>query len=705
MSEEAGIFEHQPATLQQQIDQAVAFHSAGALDKAELIYQRILKAEPDQPVVLNMSGVLAHQRGHNDMAVDLIRRAINTNPLYFEAHMNLCVVLKVLKQFDEAVDIYQKALSIHPRSSDVCYELGLLLQNLERPEEAITYYQKAIDIKPDYFEAYNNLGNIYAQLGKVDEEETAYRKALAIKPSVAEMHSNLGNALSKSGRWQESIDSYNQAIRIKPAYAEAHYNLGAALKEQNKLEEAEASYRHALSLQPDYAKAYNNLAHILKDLGKPQDAADNYRKALALKPDYPEAHSNLLLAEQFIVGNSTETLFPMHRKWDEQQGQRYRKNWPIHANTRDPERRIRIGFVSPDLGHHPVGYFTVGLFENLSKQRFETVCYSDRRADDMTHRIKAVCDLWRTTLGDSDENLSQHILNDGIDILVDLSGHTANNRLCVFVRKPAPLQISWAGYVGTTGLAAMDYLISDSYSTRAGEDKFCQENVLRMPNGYVCYSPPDHMPDVGPPPSAQNGHVTFGSFNNPAKLSDPTIALWADILKRVDGARLLLKYSYINSAPTIQRLTKLFQLHGIDASRLTFEGSSPHAQLLEKYNDVDIALDPFPYSGGLTTLEALYMGVPVITLPGQTFASRHSECHLQATGLPHLIATDPDDYVNRTVALANDSDRRADLRLNLRDQMHHSPACDAVKFTTAFAAHMRDIWRDWCASSSAGSTT
>jgi predicted O-linked N-acetylglucosamine transferase (SPINDLY family) len=298
--------------------------------------------------------------------------------------------------------------------------------------------------------------------------------------------------------------------------------------------------------------------------------------------------------------------------------------------------------------------------------------------------------------GISDENLSKIILDDEIDILFDLTGHSAKNRLLLFARKPAPIQVSWAGYVGTTGLSSIDYLLSDIYSTPENEDKYYSEKVIRMPDGWLCYDPPDYAPQVGALPFNQNGWVTFCSFSNPTKINEEVISVWAEIMKAVENSCLLIKYRGTDTATNIERVTATFAAKGIDESRLVLEGQSPHIKLLARYNDVDIALDTFPYSGGVTTYEALWMGVPVITVPGNTFASRHSKSHLTTIGLPELIAENKDDYVRLAVELAGDTERMTELRTGLRSLMANSPICDGKKFTSNFSAIMRRIWRDWC---------
>ena len=436
------------------------------------------------------------------------------------------------------------------------------------------------------------------QAGDLPQAEGIYQQILQTHPNQPVALHLLGVIAHQVGKNDIAVDLIGKALAVNPDFAEAHGNLGAALMDLGRPEDAVTSFRKALVLKPDYAKAHNNLGNAFKELGNLDEATANYRQALDLKPDYAIAHSNLLIAEQYRPGHNAETLFELHCEWDERHGRAFRADWPAHGNTPEAARRLRLGFVSPDLGRHPVGYFVVPLLENLPGLEFETVCYSDRIGDDLTGRIQAAAGAWRETRGVSDEDLGQMIVGDGIDILIDLSGHSARNRLLVFAHKPAPLQVTWAGYVGTTGLSAIDYLVSDRYSTAADEEPYCREKVIRMPDGYVCYDPPDYAPKVGPLPSKRKDGITFCSFNNPAKINEDVVSVWARILGRVAGARLLIKYKGIDSIAYADRLAAMFKAEGVERSRLMLEGLSPHAELLARYNDVDIALDPFLTQAG-----------------------------------------------------------------------------------------------------------
>jgi predicted O-linked N-acetylglucosamine transferase (SPINDLY family) len=333
------------------------------------------------------------------------------------------------------------------------------------------------------------------------------------------------------------------------------------------------------------------------------------------------------------------------------------------------------------------------------------VCYSDRAAkDDVTARFQAVAALWRDVASWSDDRLAEQIRADRIDILFDLAGHTAKNRLLAFARRPAPIQITWAGYVGTTGLAAMDYILADRHEIPPEAEAHYREKVLRMPDGYICYDPPAYAPAVTDLPALRRGYVTFGSFNNPAKLSTPILELWAKVLQRLPTARLLLKYKGMDNPALGERVRAILAGQGVEAERLELQGDSPHADLLAQYNTVDIALDTFPYNGGLTTCEALWMGAPVITLPGETFASRHSLSHLSGVGLTEMVACDQGDYVGLAVALAQDLPRLAALRAGLRPRMAASPLCDGPRFATNLLALLRAAWRSWAEQAPSGAT-
>ena len=430
--------------------------------------------------------------------------------------------------------------------------------------------------------------------------------------------------------------------------------------------------------------------------GNLEECLKNFKKARAIDPNYALAHSSLLLTENYRPNHDAESLHKLHCEWQSCHAEKFQKCWPNHDNNRDPLRQLRVGFVSQDFGRHPVGYFISGMLGHLKHHKLSTFLYSSRRPDDLTLQIKRKAKFWRDTRKNSDLELAKCIVDDQIDVLIDLSGHSAGNRLLVFAQKPAPVQISWAGYVSTTGLKAMDYLISDSYSILHNEEKYYEEEIIRMPNGWLCYDPPNYAPSVSLSPFKKNNYITFCSFNNPVKINEGVLLCWAQILKLVYQSKLLIKYVAADSKFNIKRIQKVFKAEGVSVDRIIFEGRSPHQLMLERYNDVDIALDTFPYSGGLTTLEALWMGIPVITLPEKTFASRHSQSHLSELGLSNYVASSKEGYIALANALANDTKSLESMRSNLREMLARSPICNHKLFAKNFATLIRRSWQKWC---------
>ena len=664
-----------------------ALKDQGKLDEAVACYRRALELKPDYAEAHNNLGIALKDQGKLDEAIACYRRALELKPDYAEAHNNLGNALKDQGKLDEAVACYRRALELKPDYAEAHNNLGNALKDQGKLDEAVACYRRALELKPDYAEAHNNLGNALKDQGKLDEAVACYRRALELKPDYAEAHNNLGDAFKDQGKLDEAVACYRRALELKPDYAEAHNNLGNALKDQGKLDEAVACYRRALELKPDYAEAHNNLGNALKDQGKLDEAVACYRRALELKPDYAEAHSNLLFALQYCTGVTPAALAEAHAEYDR------RHAAPLRAchraaceDVRDRHGRLRLGFVSPDLGRHPVGYFLVRVLENLSQEQHETICYSDRIVkDDLTHRLQAAATQWRDVVGMSDERLAEQIRADRIDILFDLAGHTAHNRLLVFARKPAPIQITWIGYEGTTGLAAMDYLLADRHVVPQEAERHYREQVLRMPDGYVCYDPPAYAPPVGPLPALkqricdlrqfqQSGQDHAGSRGGLGQ--DPPPAADGAAGPEVSRAGRSDREAAVSRA--VCRPRRGSAAAGLVAVRV------PYADYLATYQQVDVALDPFPFSGSATTCEALWMGVPVVTCPGETFASRHSLSHLSNVGLTETIARDLDEYVELAVSLAGDLPRLAALRAGLRERMAASPLCDGKRFASQF---------------------
>ena len=672
---------------------------AGQSERGIASLRRAIELAPGLAAAHNNLGLALFQVGRTDEAIEAHRRAIELAPDHAEAQNHLGNALATLGRLEEAIEAYRRAIELQPGFAEALGNLGNPLGTLGRFDEAIEAYSRAIALRPDVVHVHNNLGNVLRKKGRLDDAIAAYRRAIALRPELVEAHNNLGNALNDKGRLDEAIDAYRRAIALRPNYAEAYSNLGVAFKGKGWLDEAIAALGRAAELNPNLPEVPFNLGSSLLVRGDREEANRAYRRALELRPGNVAAHSSLLTCEQYQSGATLAALARAHAEWDERHAAPFRAGWKPWDIDRDAERPLRLGFVSPDLYRHPLGHFLVRVLKNLDRRVFAIVCYcTGRSRDALSDRIAAAASEWHDVAGLDDDSLAARIRDDRIDILFDLSGHTIDNRLLVFARRPAPIQITWIGYVGTTGLAAMDYLIADRFHVPPGSEQYYRERVLRMPDGYVCYDPPAEAPEVGPQPALERGHVTFGCFNNLAKITPEVLAVWAQIVGQVPGSRLLLVSPALDGATARQRTEAEFVAAGGDSDRLELRGTMPWRLLLAAYNTIDLALDPFPYSGGLTTCEALWMGVPVVTCPGETFAGRHSLSHLANIGLTETVAGDTCEYVALAVRLAGDLPRLAALRAGLRERMARSPLCDGARFAGHLSQQLRDVWRQWCLS-------
>jgi protein O-GlcNAc transferase len=593
----------------------------------------------------------------------------------------------------DAEGIYRDILSANPLHCDALHLLGVAAFQAGRPVEAVELIRRAIDVDGCQATFYNSLGAVLYKRGELPAAVAAYRRSIMLDMDQADVHRNLALVLRNLGQPDEELASLRRAVLLDPDNPVMLNSLGVSLGSVRSIAEATDCYRRALALRDNFWDAHSNLGNVLKETCHTDEAVAHYRRAIELAPDKPTPWSNMLCALHYRNGITPEELAANHAGFEQAFGEPLRETWRPHGNDPDPERPLRIGFLSPDLHRHPVGYFLVGVIERLNPSQATAFCYSTSQTpDDLTARLQAKSE-WRNVWPLTDDEIAERIRADAIDILFDLAGHTGNNRILVMARRPAPIQITWAGYVGTTGLAAIDYLLADRHEIPPALDGHYREQVLRMPDAYVCYEPPT-APAVAPLPALASGHVTFGSFSNPGKLGQQVATPWAQILDRVPGSRLLLKYRGLDDPAHAARITAAFADRGIDPQRLDIEGHDGQTDLLSHYGRVDIALDPFPYGGGVTTLEAVWMGVPVVTLPGETFASRHALTHLSTIGLTETIARDLDGYVEIAVRLAGDLAALADLRDGLRDRMAASPICDSERFSADFLALLRSVWRD-----------
>ncbi|MBK1647612.1 tetratricopeptide repeat protein [Rhabdochromatium marinum] len=660
--------------------------------------------------------------------------ALSIRPDFFEAHLNRGIILKELARFDEALAAYDAALAIQPDFVLAHYSRGIVLTDLQRFQEALAAYDAALRIRPDYAKAHNNRSHVLELLGRRNEALASCKTALQMKPDYAEAHLHLGLMLKGLDRLEEALASLDAALSLRPDCADAHYNRGLILNELGRRDDALVACDAALRIQPESAAAHYARANVLKDLGQLGDAltacdaalrlqpefleAHNTRggvlmqmrqmdEAVAafavaanLKPDFQPAHSNRLFALHYCEQTANGAILSAARQFGAQFDQPTAGD--SHPNPRQTEQRLRIGYVSGDFWRHPVGYFLQGVLPHHDPAEVEVYCYSTQAArDDLTDRLEACVHGWKTLVGLDDHAAANQIRADAIDILIDLSGHTRHNRLLVFAQRPAPVQVSWLGYFGTTGLAAMDYILADSFVIHEGEEQLFSERVWRLPFSYLCFNASDVRVAIEPHQTSADT-VTFASFNNLAKLSQCTIALWCRLLAQVPDSRLVIRDKALADASVRRELQGAFFAQGIHEDRLLFESMLPRNKYLAGYNRVDIALSPTPFGGGTTTAEALWMGVPVVALRGHTWVGRISDSILSTVGLPELVARDEEDYIAIAASLAKNAEWRAWLRTNLRSMVMKSPLGDGQRFTRDLEAAYRGMWRLWCTGSAQG---
>jgi protein O-GlcNAc transferase len=680
------------------LNEASSFHQAGRLVEAEALYQKIIAKYPKNFDARNLLGAACFQRGDYEAALRQIDVALRVNPNAAFAHNNRGRILVNLQKFDESLASFDRAISLQPNYAEAFNNRGNALRGVNRFDDALASFEKAIALKADYAEAFCGRGLSLQELNRREEALASHERAIALKPDFAEAYNHRALALRELRRLDEAIASFDRAIALRPDYAAAYTNRGTALHELIRLDEALASFDRAIALRPANAAAYNNRSATLRELMRLEEALASYERAVSLKPDFAEAHSNLLFSLNYDDKLTPDRLFEAHLEWNERYG-RQLPNPAAYANERDVGRRLRIGYLSCDFRSHSVAHFVEPLLKNHDRQAVEVFCYAEvMRPDAVTAHLRSFADHWRVTIGLSDDELAERIRTDAIDILVDLAGHAGHNRLPVFARKPAPVQVTWLGYPNTTGLEAMDYRLVDAVTDPPGEsDAFASETLVRLEGGFLCYGGLKGAPAPAAPPCLKSGTITFGSFNNPTKMSSASLDAWASLLARLPTARLLLKGGpFTDAAARALCLTRLSE-RGVAPERVEMlpwlDDATAHQAA---YNRVDIALDPFPYNGTTTTCEALWMGVPVVTLRGDRHAGRVGASLLGQIGLTELVANSVEEYVEIARTLARNGERLEEFRHSLRPRIAASSLCDGPAFARKIEAAFRRVWRDWC---------
>jgi protein O-GlcNAc transferase len=654
----------------------------------------------DAPSISDLirAGQDEQRAGRLDRAMEQFRRAAELAPGNVEARCNLASALHRSGDLGAAAEALEAALNLAPKFALAWYHLGVIRQEQDRLDEATRCHQKAVDLDPTLAPALNDLGFVLERRKKPGEAAYWYRRAIEACSTFAAAWHNLGVIHQSQRRYDEAAECYEKACELDPNLIAAMNNLGLMRQRQHRFDEAISLLELAIARSPGLAEAHNNLGLAFLGQGRVDEAIASYRKSLQLNPADAVVHSNLLLALHYQRDYDPQAVFAEHLRWANAHAKPLEASIRPHRNDRTPDRRLRIGYVSPDFRRHSVNYFVEPILRSHNHEQLEVFCYADELwSDATTDRLRPYAGQWRNIAGKSDDEVADLIGRDQIDILIDLAGHTGNNRIMLFARKPAPIQVSYLGYPDTSGLPTIDYRLSDAYADPPGvTEDLHTEKLVRLPECAWCYLPPPESPEVTPLPASNAGQVTFGCFNILAKVMPLAIDWWSRILQMLPEARLLLKDRAMTDA-NAERVRETFAQRGIVAQRLELRPTEPrYEDHLKLYGRLDMVLDPFPYNGTTTTCEALWMGVPVISLAGKSHVSRVGVSLLGNLGLEELIAASPDEYAKIAVRLANDLSRLKAMRAAMRPRMKRSPLCNAVGFTRNLEEAFRGMWRTWC---------
>jgi predicted O-linked N-acetylglucosamine transferase (SPINDLY family) len=674
-------------------EQAVQQYQSGDRAGAKGTADALLKLNENDGAALNLLSILEQDRRDWSAAEAFSKRALKVepgNPIYLNSLGNALIAQG---RTDEAIDALTKATRSAPGEADILFNLGNACREAGRYDEAGAHYRETIALRPGHLGAYNNLAVVLRAQGDAESALTVLIEALGYAPKSAELRFNVGNAMQAVGRLDTAEASYRRALELNPNHADAQVNLGRVLFQLGRKADAEAAFRQAMVLNPNLSQAYVGLADLV-DTGD-MNAVSHRRAVLALKPDLAPIRSSLLMCLQYDPNVSRAEIAKEHKAF----GKMFDQKTTAFSQTHDfaPDRKLHVGVVSGDLKFHAMLFFALPAFEARDRAQFHLICYSTTpHPDAQTDAFRRAADRWRDVRHLEADGLARLIMQDEIDILIDLAGHTPHNRLLTFAAKPAPFQVAWGDYVDTRGLKAIDVLIADRVHITPADEKHYVERVVRLPGDYLCYRAPSYAPAVAEAPCVKNGFVTFGCFSEVTKINPTTVAQWAAVLNAVPDAKFLVNNRLFADGAMQGRILSQFMDAGIATDRIKISTGGPHEEFLAQYADVDVILDTTPYSGGLTTCEALHQGVPVLTVTGDRFCGRHATSHLIHGGYPDGVCKNVNELVKKAKALAGNHQTLAALRASLRGTFLTSPVCDVKGFADALFGTLRGEWQALC---------
>jgi protein O-GlcNAc transferase len=720
------------------IQVALNHHQSGRLDVAEAAYRAILSTNPQEVNANHYLGMLLHSQGRSSEGITYVLKSVEAQSANWVFMNNLATIYIDLKKFREATETLELAAKLNRKSPELLSNLAKAQSLSGNHEAAIENYRRSLVLNPNSAKTLSGLSHAYLSAGRWKEAETSARKATSLDPNLSDAHTHLGTALLARGDFNSSLQSLERSLELAPNDLDALEAMSNTLMAMSRMREAESYLNEILDAEPERSTAQfslglvlmslkrfsealdiwkrrlaapsntvaemANAALCLQSLARHDEAIEYYRQALA-KPDCPPVtFSNFLYSTLFSEHMSAEEIWQEHRNYGEKLEGGALARTRGHENTADPNRKLRVGFVSGDLRMHPVSFYIEPILQHFNRSDFELFAYYNHTLEDaVSNRLQELFDQWLPCMFLSDDELDARIREDKIDILFDLSGHTSHNRLLVFARKPAPVQITWLGYPGTTGLASMDYKITDALMDPVGlADKHHSETLIRLPGRNAAFTPIANAPAVGDPPCLRNGFVIFGCLNNPAKIGPRATKVWSAILQQLPGSKLILSTG--TDQARIKYVTDLFSSFGVGIDRLVLEPWRYEREYLELHHEIDIALDPFPYNGGTSTNHALFMGVPVIALAGDHTVSRVGVAILSSLGLDEFVALTEADYVERATKLSQNVPRLKELRMQLRSKLTLDPNADSILITRELERAIRTAWATWCASSADAKT-